>query len=244
MCKLVVLSDIHANLNAFTSVIKHIRQSYQPDYMILLGDIINYGMRPNEVISEIKKMEIPIVCNLAGNHEKALLDGDLNRFSTERGKQILKYTSKILSPVSLSYIKDELNIGAMQSLNLGGKRLLCLHGDIDNPYWGKLTVDKMKDERYAAYDYVLFGHTHIPNYTESFFKSENIQLRNRKKTVFLNPGSVGQPRNQNSSAQYLYMDLESGIIHHNAISYNILEEQSFFPQDLDQFYKERLMSGI
>lgn len=244
MCKLVVLSDIHANLNALRAVIADMKQRYQPDNMILLGDVINYGIRVNEVINEIQSIEIPVVCNLAGNHERVLLDGNLNKFSTERGKQLLAYTAKILSGESWEYIRRRMNINAMQSLELGGKKLLCLHGDINDSYWGKLTVENMKDERYSVYDYVLSGHTHIPHYVEFFFKSENPSYRNKKKTVFLNPGSVGQPRNHNPLAQYLYLDLESDTIHHNSVSYDISEEQSFFPRDLDQFYKERLTLGI
>lgn len=244
MCKLVILSDIHANLKAFQAVIADIKCRYEPDYMILLGDIINYGMRANEVIKEIREIGIPIICNLAGNHEKALLDGNLNKFSTERGKNLLIRTAKILSAGSLKYIQEEMNFDAISELELGGKKILCLHGDIEDPYWGKLTMEKMKDERYSAYDYIFSGHTHIPHHVEYFFKSDDSSYRNKKKTVFLNPGSVGQPRNHNPQAQYLYLDWDSGLVHHNAVPYDIREEQSFFPGDLDQFYKERLTLGI
>ena len=103
--KFVILSDIHANLTALKAVLSDIQaQGYLPDAVVILGDIINYGMRPNEVISELEKLSYPIVVNLMGNHEKALLDGDLSHFSTERGKQMLQYTSSILSESSLLYL--------------------------------------------------------------------------------------------------------------------------------------------
>ena len=107
--KFVILSDIHANLTALKAVLSDIQaQGYLPDAVVILGDIINYGMRPNEVISELEKLSYPIVVNLMGNHEKALLDGDLSHFSTERGKQMLQYTSSILSESSLLYIKENM----------------------------------------------------------------------------------------------------------------------------------------
>lgn len=242
--RLIILSDIHANFNALHAVIKDFEVRYQPDYIALLGDVVNYGMRPNEVISKIQSLEIPLICNLQGNHEKSLLNGEIDRFSTERGKRLLQYTFNRMSTASLSYIAEEMNREGRLTLQLEGKNILFIHGDIDDPFWGKLSIDKMKDNRYAQYDYVISGHTHIPHYVEHFFEINNPAMRNTKKTIFLNPGSVGQPRNHNACAQYLYLDLEQEIVHHNKVGYDIKEEQSFYPLDIDQFYKERLIRGI
>lgn len=57
MNELIVLSDIHGNLSALRAVVKDFQTNYSPDALILLGDLIDYGMRSNEVISEIKKLE-------------------------------------------------------------------------------------------------------------------------------------------------------------------------------------------
>lgn len=242
--KLIILSDIHANLSALCAVIKDFESRYQPNCIALLGDVINYGMRPNEVISKIQSINLPLICNLQGNHEKALLDGALDCFSTERGKKLLKYTSDIISDFSLSYITGKMNEKGQLSLHIDGKSILFIHGNIDDPFWGKLNIDKMKDKRYSQYDYVISGHTHIPHYVETFFEINDPEMRNKKKTVFLNPGSVGQPRNHNTFAQYLYFDLAHEIIHYNKVEYNIKEEQLLYPADIDQFYKERLIKGI
>lgn len=242
--RLIILSDIHANLNALCAVIKDFETRYQPDYIALLGDVINYGMRPNEVISKLQSLQIPFICNLRGNHEKALLDGGVDHFSTERGKRLLQYTSDIISSDSLSYINGEMNREGWLSLEVEGKNILFIHGDIEDPYWGKLNVDKMKDNRYSQYDYVISGHTHIPHYVENFFETDDSIMRNKKKTIFLNPGSVGQPRNHNACAQYLYIDLEQELVHYNKVDYDIEGEQSLYPANLDQFYKERLIRGI
>ena len=52
--KFVVLSDIHANLSALKAVIRDFKEKYKPDGIFLLGDMVNYGMRPNEVIQEME----------------------------------------------------------------------------------------------------------------------------------------------------------------------------------------------
>lgn len=130
------------------------------------------------------------------------------------------------------------------SINLSGKNILFLHGDIADPYWGKLLPEKIHDIRYSTYDYVFSGHTHQPHYMESYFKVDRPDLRNKKKTVFINPGSVGQPRNQNPRAQYVYIEVDSGSVHFNAVSYDIESERNLYPDGIDPFYKDRILTGI
>lgn len=245
--KFVVLSDIHANLSALQAVILDFRKKYKPDGIFLLGDVINYGMRPNEVIQEIKTLakEYPVMCNLCGNHEKALLDsGELPRFSSDRGRSILEYTKRVLTNDSFEYIHNEMENRGYSELELNDHSILCLHGSIQDVYWGKLSAESMTDERYTKYDYVFSGHTHVPHYMEMFYSGGDKELRGKKKTVFLNPGSVGQPRNQNPCAQYLYWDMETNLFHHNSVVYDIVLEQSLYPDDIDVFYKDRLLKGI
>ena len=57
--KLVLFADIHANLTAFEAVLLDIGKRYKPDAMISLGDFIDYGMRSNEIIECIQKVECP-----------------------------------------------------------------------------------------------------------------------------------------------------------------------------------------
>lgn len=245
--KFVVLSDIHANLSALKAVIQDFKDKYSPDGVILLGDLINYGMRPNEVISEIKllSLEFPIICNLHGNHERALIDSEqLPRFSSERGRTILEYTKRVLTRDSFEYVYNQMEIEGYSELLIHGCSILCVHGSLRDVYWGKLSPESMKDGEYARYDYVLSGHSHIPHHVEMFYSGGLPELRGKKRTVFLNPGSVGQPRNQNPSAQYLYWDMEAGLFHQNSVNYDIELEQSLYTDEVDVFYRDRLFKGI
>lgn len=241
--KIVILSDIHGNLSALEAVLDDVNSKYVPDAFVSLGDLVDYGMRSDEVIQILMRLDIPMIVNLQGNHEKAVLDSDLSCFSSDRGKQMLLYTKQHLSKESIYYIHNYMSTPS-EVLNLSGKNVLFVHGDIENPYWGKLTVDKMCDNRYHEYDYVISGHTHKPHMIENFYETDAPDLRNQKKTIFINPGSVGQPRNQNPYAQYAYIEMSSGIIHLNAVRYDIIKEHSLFPMELDAFYKERLLKGI
>lgn len=242
--KIAILSDIHANLSALQSVLKDIHERAEIDAYILLGDIVNYGMRPNETILRLEQLETPIIGNIWGNHECAMIDdGQLPHFSTERGRSALIYMRNILTEHSKQYLENMTKSGCVE-LEIEGKKMLLVHGDMQNVYWGKMTDAEQHDECYKKYDFVLHGHSHVPQYNEVCFADENPLMRNKKKTVFINPGSVGQPRNHNPRAQYAILDTETGECQLLSAEYNIAYEQSLYPVEIDSFYKERLERGV
>lgn len=247
--KIIALTDIHSNLSALEAVIADIEDRlYNPNSIVILGDIINYGLRPNEVIKEIITLSqrYGILVNLFGNHEKAIFDGDTSHFSTDRGRSVLKYTRTMLSDESKDYLLEHLSQTGMKEVNVGGKLVLFVHGSLSDPFWGKMTDEEMSKQIYAKYDYVISGHSHVPNFTEKFYEDRSKpEYRNKKRTGFLNPGSVGQPRNHNPRAQYLFIDFEAEIFHFNSVRYNVGYEQSLYEGvDIDRFYKTRLTKGI
>ena len=67
--RIVILSDIHANVTAFKAVLKDVESLGQVDAVAILGDLVNYGPRPNEVIEIVKALDKPLLVNLWGNHE-------------------------------------------------------------------------------------------------------------------------------------------------------------------------------
>lgn len=241
--KVIIFADIHANLTAFEAVLADIEKRYKPDAFISLGDFIDYGMRSNEIIERIQQVNVPLLANLKGNHEKALIDCDLSHFSSDRGRVMSTYTREHLTEASINYINNVMQ-EPRQELVIDGYTVLLLHGDINDPYWGKLTPTKTQDEKYKDYDYVFSGHIHQPFKIDTFFKADNPIMRNQKRTTFINPGSVGQPRNQNPCAQYVYIDFATGETHFNAVPYNFEVEQKLFPKEIDKFYSERLKYGI
>ena len=107
---IAILSDIHGNFHALNAVINDLKFQ-QVEEIILLGDLIDYGQQSNEVIEFIGKLSVPIICNLWGNHEDAVLRKNFTKFSSERGKNSAKYTSNILTDKT----KDYLNKNCIKS---------------------------------------------------------------------------------------------------------------------------------
>ena len=242
--RIVILSDIHANVTAFKAVLADISTIGGVDAYAIIGDLVNYGPRPNEIIEMTKGLDKPLLVNIWGNHEYSVFGGSLERFATDRGRAVLQYTKSILSPESYGYLDREMEHSGSRTCLIEGKSFLFVHGNLDDPYWGGVGIDKMDDERFAEYDYVISGHSHVPHYVEHFFASDNATYRNKKRTIFINPGSVGQPRNHNPYAQYSIFDVESGNYEHRCVWYDVKEEQELFSDSVDKFYKDRLILGI
>ena len=100
--RIAVISDIHGNLEAFTSVLKDIA-SRQTDSIVSLGDNIGYGADSESVIQLLIANEIPSVL---GNHEMAAMNDKL--FNWYRGdvKTAIQIARESLSKDSLRYLKE------------------------------------------------------------------------------------------------------------------------------------------
>ena len=240
--KLLILSDIHGNLTALNQVLDFINQR-KLDAIALLGDFIDYGPHSNEVVEIISKLELPVLCNIRGNHERAILNDDYTRFSSPRGAESAKYTKSILTEKTLEYLNSKTESSGMIEFSIEDKKILAVHGTIDDEYWGKFDVSKDLST-YSAYDIVLMGHSHRPVYYEAFFSCDNKATRNQKKTIFINPGSVGQPRNLNNNTQFAIFNTETEYCEFIKLPYDIKKEQEDFSDKVDVFYKIRLEAGI
>lgn len=240
--KYAILSDVHANVTALKEVLSFINLKYHNEEVkfILLGDYINYGPRPNETIKILRSLNI--LSSINGNHENSILTGEVSRFSSKRGIDSLKYTSSIMNPDSMEFISSNKN--GTQDIVIGNKKVLLVHGDLTDIFWGKMTRIEMEKDIYSPYDYVLSGHTHIPHLAEFFYTADIPGYRFKKKTIFINPGSVGQPRNHNSLAQFCLLDISLETFYFEKVSYNIDLEKSYYSDEFDTFYKDRLDTGI
>ena len=241
--KLIILSDIHANLTALKAVLKDIQmRKLENIKFVLLGDTINYGLRPNETINILKGLDTEVA--IAGNHEMALLGVQDDRFSSPRGREILEVTKSIISKENIVYIDENFSKDYVTKA-IDGKQFLFIHGALDDKYWGTINLNNMQDERYKKYDVVISGHSHKPHFVEIFFEDNNPEKRNKKRTVFINPGSVGQPRNHSSESQYAIVDTKTLEVTFAKVKYDVVSEQKVFDKyQVDSFYKIRLGDGV
>lgn len=241
--KILVMSDIHGNAAAFQAVLDKAAVVQDIDACVLLGDMIDYGMHSNEVIAMLHTLAYPVICNIRGNHEDAIIGEKYERFSSDRGRVSAQYTRSVLNQQSWDYIQNVMEERGIKEFEYDGKKCLAVHGSLADEYWKSIQPEQAL-EAYCKYDYVFSGHSHLPHFVEKYYACEDACRRNKKKVVFINPGSVGQPRNLNNNAQYVILDMQTGQVWFEKAEYDIAAEQAAYHGQVDEFYCERLKWGV
>ena len=240
---IAVLSDIHGNLQALQAVVQDM-QKFDISGVVLLGDLIDYGMQSNEVVWYLREnIRCPILCNIWGNHERAILLEDFTRFSSERGEKSARRTSKVLGKAEKEYLCGKLNRDGFQEFDLCGKKCLAVHGSLEDVFWKSVFPENVHGN-YEPYDIVFSGHSHYSHVFSKFYDSDDPSMRNKHAVLFINPGSVGQPRNHHSQAQYAILDIETLSVNMRSVPYDVEKAQSYFDGSVDEFYRDRLTNGI
>ncbi|HOP32409.1 MAG TPA: YfcE family phosphodiesterase [Candidatus Hydrothermia bacterium] len=192
--RVLVISDIHGNIVTMEKLLKQ----EQYDLMICLGDIVDYGPFPNEVVQMVR--ENADFCVL-GNHDFSLAFGTECPGTTDEFREITynlrDFFDYELTLENANYIR---NLPYTMELNLLSVEILMVHSSPKSPLDGYVTLDQdvniikeqMIQERH--FDKILYGHTH---------KSGYITIEN---TVILNPGSLGFPRGDRHPTYGIFED--------------------------------------
>jgi predicted phosphodiesterase len=227
--KLAVVSDLHANVEALRAVVGETRGKV--DGYLCLGDIVDYGAEPNECIELLA--EQPLVAVVRGNHDAAVAGGDVSRFRTSHGRHSVLWTAARLTGASREFLaraRDEY-----RSDELG---LAAFHGgplDLQWQYLYPATAPEVLARSLAGVKQpvVFVGHSHLA-----------FRFQHQGKTI-VNPGSVGQPRNGNPTAQYAVWDSGTGEVELRQAAYEIGKAAEKIRQaGLDLFLARRLFLGI
>ncbi len=193
--KIAVLSDIHANLHALEAVWEDL-QAHQPDQVYCLGDLVGYGAFPNEVIAFIREQSVPTVM---GNYDEgvgfdlddcgcAYTDPKMKRL----GDQSLLWSRAQTTEENKAFLRA---LPVQIRLEEQRPRLLLVHGSPrkineylyeDRP---QATFDRLV--KLAGCDVLFFGHTHLP------------YQKRVARTLFVNAGSVGKPKDGDPRAGYV-----------------------------------------
>lgn len=243
MLRYAILSDIHGNMFALEEVMKDVN-NHGIEKIILLGDLIDYGMQSNEVVSYVRDvLGSRVICSIWGNHENAIMTGDYRHFSSERGVQSAKHTASVLTEESREYLNTVPEKSGRKEFTLDGFRVLAVHGSLNDSYWKSIFPDNVNGD-YHDYDIVLSGHSHYPHMFQKFYDTDDPQMRNKKAVFFINPGSVGQPRNHNPNAQYAILDTDTMSVDMRSVPYPVEKTMQKYDVSVDEFYRERLEYGI
>ena len=238
-----ILSDIHGNMFALEQVVRDMSR-FDIEGVILLGDLIDYGMQSNEVVSYLRDdFNYDVICNIWGNHEQSIMEGDYSRFSSQRGVECARHTASLLTDETRRYLSDNMDHSGMSEFVIAGRKCLAVHASAEDKYWRAIAPDNLRGE-YGSYDIVFSGHSHYSHFFTKFYEADDPARRNKHAVTFINPGSVGQPRNHNNNAQYALLDTDTMSVFMRAVAYDIDQAASLYDGSVDGFYKDRLFTGV
>jgi putative phosphoesterase len=229
--KIVVVSDIHSNLEALEAVAGSLPKY---DELWCLGDIVGYGAQPNEVIERLQQLGPTIV--LMGNHEQAVVTGDVEVFSPHAAKAV-KWTKRVVAEASLGYLAA---LKPLRRVEREGRTVALFHGSPRDPIMeyvypgmGEMVIRSLIDE--AAAEIVILGHTHIPMYYKFNGK------------LLANPGSVGQPRDGDYRASFALLSITRSEVKFEVrrVEYDVdAVAGKIMKSGLPSFLAERLRIGM
>jgi putative phosphoesterase len=223
--RIVLFSDVHANLPALQACLQHIDQE-DPDVIYCLGDLVGYNVWPNEVVEEIRKRKIPTI---AGNYDEGIgLNSDecgcAYKTDEEKamGKISISYTNSIVTDTSRAYLRDlPAHIRIEYKNNDEHINLLLVHGSPRkiNEYLFEDREEKsfLRIMTQAGADIMCFGHTHKPFHR--IFETE--QEGKQRFYHAVNLGSVGKPKDGDPRGCYVIIELNEGTRMHDSNSVKV-----------------------
>jgi len=225
----LVLSDIHANLEALEACLADAAtRGYERT--LVLGDLVGYGADPNAVVARVQALEPAAI--IRGNHDKVACGLDQAEGFNVVAKSAALWTFDTLTPENRVWLA-ELPKGP----RIVDELVEICHGSpLDEDAYIFDELDALRALRASARPLCLFGHTHYPVTFElstselggemlSSSGDRSFALQPRSKYL-VNPGSVGQPRDSDPRAGYAIVDTKARSVQLFRLRYAVDEAQT------------------
>jgi predicted phosphodiesterase len=268
-----LISDIHGNLDALQVVLADIDRR-GVDEIVCLGDIVGYGPNPIECVDLVAER---CAWSLMGNHDFAVLYEPTNfnvvaKDAAHWTRDVLEEAVE-QDPASGNRRLDFLN--RIKTRQLHEKLYTCVHGSVRKPINEYLFDEDLRDDPAKVrriFEMIdqrcLVGHTHVPGvfiHTEEdgpdFMRPSSlghedpddpaligVHVFDPDEKAIVNPGSVGQPRDQDDRASYAILETGDDAPHRvnfYRLEYDItaVAEKIYAIDRLDDWLGDRLFQG-
>ena len=222
--RLLILSDIHANIDALGAVLDAAPAGTW-DRLVVLGDLVGYGAEPNEVIDRVRALD-PIAI-IRGNHDKAACGLDDGSSFNQVARYAATWTGETLTPDNRAYLRA-LPPGP---LLVDPDVEICHGAPFDEDHYIFDGGDAVQALAVTARPLCLFGHTHLPvvfarrgdaldSVVPEGNDTDEVTLE-RGVQYLVNPGSVGQPRDGDPRAAFGIYDAARRVLRLQRIVYPV-----------------------
>lgn len=254
---LAIISDIHSNIEALTSVLADI-DSRGIQRVVCLGDVIGYGPDPRQCLDLVQRRCSDVIL---GNHDYATLY-EPTRFNYGAEEAVFWTRAALENDPDPAAVQrrweflGQLDIRRiLNGPDVNERKILLVHGSPRRPVNEYLFPDDVFNapvkvtgtfERFAQVCFV--GHTHLPGVFTSapeFISPKDADgvFRLTKDKALINVGSVGQPRDRDPRACYAI--LEDDLVRFVRVEYDVkttMEKILAIPE-LDDYLAVRLEDG-
>ena len=215
-----VISDIHGNRHALDAVLAD-ADDRGCDEIWCLGDIVGYGADPNGCCATVRRFA---TVTLAGNHD-LVATGALSpeSFSPDAATAAV-WTRDALTTEHRTWLATLRPEGTAQSV-------LLAHGSPLHPVWEYVLSADQAERSLDAFEeqVALIGHSHIPLSFARDGTQPVVAERRRdgdEATIgarrwLLNPGSVGQPRDEDPRASWMELHPYDGRVAWRRVRYDV-----------------------
>ena len=190
--KILLISDVHGNWAALQAVLA---AEPKVDQILCLGDLVNYGPQPAECVAWAMRTLISDWL-VQGNHARAVALDEGSR-SSAAYQALAVATQEVSKQVVTAEMKQFLaSLQSQQRFQLDTAVCVACHAVPSDPLYLYLPeaspITLWESElNWANYpDFLFVGHTHLPMKTRF------------RRTLVVNPGSVGQPKDGDPRAAY------------------------------------------
>lgn len=218
----LIVSDIHANLEALQAVLDDARGRY--DRILCLGDLVGYGADPNAIV-EWARENVAVV--IRGNHDRASAAEDPSGFDTVEtfnpsAQTSTYWTRSALLPENRAYL-ETLPRGPLPYEGVD-----LVHGSpADEDEYVITASDAAPLLASLGAPLTFFGHTHrqggfrLARRTTGILPSEFTLELEPDYFYLVNPGSVGQPRDADPRAAYAVYSPEERTVELRRVAYDV-----------------------
>ena len=212
-----VIADVHGNLEALRPVLRAIDREGVDGYLVA-GDLVGYGPHPNECVAAVAELG---ATSVPGTHDLIALGILSDDRCIALARHSLRWTRQILGRDERAFLAALPRVATAP----GGVRVA--HGSLDDPQQyttaagqALAQLDRLDDGDRA----LVLGHTHRPlAYTRSAGRlpTRGATALPPGEAVLLNPGAVGQSREQRVRARFAILDLDARQARFGAVAYDV-----------------------
>ena len=243
----LILSDMHANWDAFEIVLRRARRK-RFDAVLVLGDLVGYGAAPNQVVEAVRNFA-PRLYTVRGNHDKVVAQIDNGANFNQTALIAAQWTTQRLTAANLRYVHN-LPQGPME---VEPGLAICHGSPLDEDTYVFSDIDAFEIFSHFSVPVTFFGHTHIPSLFSLVGRKIGVTaLRGTSGRIVLspegryliNPGSIGQPRDRDPRASYMTYDSDRKVVRWYRVPYPIAAAQARIRKaGLPNMLAERLAVG-